>query len=161
MCYIKDLMVFTIFQYMSHIYNILLATWCSTLFIHHPMILYHINLSTIPVAISIQGYYTPAQRSWRGGILDSPRPSVCPFIWFRCNQPKWICHNFPFNEASKSNNTKDRSSHSCMESYTNCYFRLQHKVISVAQCKATVFPLLTHWRNSIHALNHGHILKLT
>ena len=25
-------------------------------------------------------YYTPAQRSWRGGILDSPCPSVCPSV---------------------------------------------------------------------------------
>ena len=24
--------------------------------------------------------YTPAQRSWRGGILDSPCPSVCPSV---------------------------------------------------------------------------------
>ena len=25
-------------------------------------------------------HYTPAQRSWRGGILDSPCPSVCPSV---------------------------------------------------------------------------------
>ena len=25
-------------------------------------------------------YYTPAQRSWRGGILDSPCPSFCPSV---------------------------------------------------------------------------------
>ena len=25
-------------------------------------------------------FYTPAQRSWRGGILDSPCPSVCPSV---------------------------------------------------------------------------------
>ena len=25
-------------------------------------------------------HYTPAKRSWRGGILDSPCPSVCPYV---------------------------------------------------------------------------------
>ena len=28
----------------------------------------------------LTSYYTPAQRSWRGGILDSPCPSVCPSV---------------------------------------------------------------------------------
>ena len=28
----------------------------------------------------IKCHYTPAQRSWRGGILDSPCPSVCPSV---------------------------------------------------------------------------------
>ena len=37
----------------------------------------HISL-VIHICISELGHhYTPAQRSWRGGILDSPCPSVC------------------------------------------------------------------------------------
>ena len=34
----------------------------------------HNRLIGIPIPLCL--YYTPAQRSWRGGILDSPRPSV-------------------------------------------------------------------------------------
>ena len=30
--------------------------------------------------LTILDDYTPAQRSWRGGILDSPCPSVCPSV---------------------------------------------------------------------------------
>ena len=32
------------------------------------------------VTMLLENYYTPAQRSWRGGILDSPCPSVCPSV---------------------------------------------------------------------------------
>ena len=40
-------------------------------------------------------YYTPAQRSWRGGILDSPCPSVCPSV-----RPS-VCRRHGFRSISQ------------------------------------------------------------
>ena len=40
-------------------------------------------------------FYTPAQRSWRGGILDSPCPSVCPSI-----RPS-VCRRHGFRSISQ------------------------------------------------------------
>ena len=38
----------------------------------------HVTLSDVIVHPCHEfNFYTPAQRSWRGGILDSPCPSVC------------------------------------------------------------------------------------
>ena len=39
--------------------------------------------------------YTPAQRSWRGGILDSPCPSVCPSV-----RPS-VCRRHGFRSISQ------------------------------------------------------------
>ena len=38
-------------------------------------------------------FYTPAQRSWRGGILDSPCPSVCPSVcrWHGFRSISQVC----------------------------------------------------------------------
>ena len=44
---------------------------------------YRIHIHSIDLQAEQQiyvAYYTPAQRSWRGGILDSPCPSVCPSV---------------------------------------------------------------------------------
>ena len=41
------------------------------------------------------GSYTPAQRSWRGGILDSPCPSVCPSV-----RPS-VCRRHGFRSISQ------------------------------------------------------------
>ena len=40
-------------------------------------------------------FYTPAQRSWRGGILDSPCPSVCPSV-----RPS-VCRRHGFRSISQ------------------------------------------------------------
>ena len=40
-------------------------------------------------------HYTPAQRSWRGGILDSPCPSVCPSV-----RPS-VCRRHGFRSISQ------------------------------------------------------------
>ena len=54
---------------------------------------YFYNLS---VFISlIKHFYTPAQRSWRGGILDSPCPSVCPSV-----RPS-VCRRHGFRSISQ------------------------------------------------------------
>ena len=42
-----------------------------------------------------QTNYTPAQRSWRGGILDSPCPSVCPSV-----RPS-VCRRHGFRSISQ------------------------------------------------------------
>ena len=44
-------------------------------------ICYPWNAGSIYIYVTKIGHhYTPAQRSWRGGILDSPCPSVCPSV---------------------------------------------------------------------------------
>ena len=53
-----------------------------TIAFYTPIMLVRINsLALVNVAIIFTPYfYTPAQRSWRGGILDSPCPSVRPSV---------------------------------------------------------------------------------
>ena len=66
----------------SYIYLLQCWTWCL-----HMTVLYELLqacYSNAQYAKPQWNYhlclYTPAQRSWRGGILDSPCPSVCPSV---------------------------------------------------------------------------------
>ena len=45
--------------------------------------------------LCLNSHYTPAQRSWRGGILDSPCPSVCPSV-----RPS-VCRRHGFRSISQ------------------------------------------------------------
>ena len=66
-------------------------------------LIWHNNVSPTPpklgiltkVFIASGNYYTPAQRSWRGGILDSPCPSVCPSV-----RPS-VCRRHGFRSISQ------------------------------------------------------------
>ena len=73
----------------------------------HCGILHHIFINIDQVMawclMASSYYYTPAQRSWRGGILDSPcpsvrlsvRPSVCPSV-----RPS-VCRRHGFRSISQ------------------------------------------------------------
>ena len=58
---------------------------------------YFTSVIVIPYAKSC--YYTPAQRSWRGGILDSPCPSVCPSV--RLSVRPSVCRRHGFRSISQ------------------------------------------------------------
>ena len=48
---------------------------------------------------SLYPAHTPAQRSWRGGILDSPCPSVCPSV--RLSVCPSVCRRHGFRSISQ------------------------------------------------------------
>ena len=52
-------------------------------------------LNSDPLLCISVNYYTPAQRSWRGGILDSPCPSVRPSV-----RPS-VCRRHGFRSISQ------------------------------------------------------------
>ena len=53
-------------------------------------------------------YYTPTQRSWRGGILDSPCPSVRPSV-----RPS-VCRRYGFRSISQVSFRVSISNFICM-----------------------------------------------
>ena len=61
-------------------------------------ILMHHMSGYCSVCISLT-HYTPAQRSWRGGILDSPCPSVCPSV--RPSVRPSVCRRHGFRSISQ------------------------------------------------------------
>ena len=59
----------------------------------------HIYMIYVYIWVVYSFCYTPAQRSWRGGILDSPCPSVCPSV--RPSVCPSVCRRHGFRSISQ------------------------------------------------------------
>ena len=71
-------------QHLRHFYHVDILAW--THFLHYCtcagylLVCIGFPLEKDQYCKGFLGFYTPAQRSWRGGILDSPCPSVRPSV---------------------------------------------------------------------------------